>query len=117
MKEYGAWKPMLLSHSIMSIVPIGELSSFPTGEVREVSIGNEPYAICNVDGQLHAVSGVCPHNGGPLGQGALHGNMLVCPWHAWEFDCLTGRHDYNPAVTIPTIPVIVDGGTVSLDLR
>ena len=100
----------------MSLFRIGELSTFPTGEVREVHVSGEPYAVCNVDGELHAVHGVCPHNGGPLGQGALHGNMLVCPWHAWEFDCLTGRHDYNPAVTVQTIAVIVDGNAVSLDL-
>ncbi|MEO8127342.1 MAG: Rieske (2Fe-2S) protein [Bryobacteraceae bacterium] len=100
----------------MPLYPIGEITAFPIGEVREIHVGGEPYAICNVGGELHAVSGVCPHNGGPLGQGALHGTMLVCPWHAWEFDCVTGRHDYNPAVAIPTVPVIVDGGSVSVDL-
>ena len=100
----------------MSIFQIGEMSSFPTGEVREVVVGGEPYAICNVEGILHAVHGICPHSGGPLGHGALHGNMLVCPWHAWEFDCLTGQHDYNPAVTVQTIAVIADGNTVLLDL-
>ena len=100
----------------MSLFRIGEISSFPTGEVREVRVSGEPYAICNVGGELHAVHGVCPHHGGPLGQGALHGNMLVCPWHAWEFDCLTGQHDYNPAVAVQTFAVIVDGGAVSLDL-
>ena len=42
--------------------------------------------------------------------------MIVCPWHAWEFDCLTGQHDYNPAVTVQTIAVIVDRNAVSLDL-
>lgn len=100
----------------MSIIPIGDLSSFPAGEVREVHAAGEPFAICNVAGELHAVSGVCPHQGGPLGHGALHGNMLVCPWHAWEFDCLTGEHDYNPAVTVQTIPVVVDGDQVALNL-
>ena len=101
----------------MPLFQIGELSAFPTGEVREVRVGGEPYAICNVDGVLHAVYGVCPHSGGPLGQGALHGNMLVCPWHAWEFDCLTGRHDYNPAVMVQTIAVVVEGNTVSLEVQ
>jgi nitrite reductase/ring-hydroxylating ferredoxin subunit len=42
--------------------------------------------------------------------------MLVCPWHAWEFDCLTGEHDYNSAITVETIAVVVNGGEVSLDL-
>jgi nitrite reductase (NADH) small subunit len=100
----------------MTSFSVGNVSSFPDGEVREVHVGGEPFAICNVNGQLHAVRGVCPHNGGPLGHGALHGNMLVCPWHAWEFDCLTGEHDYNSAITVETIAVVVNGGEVSLDL-
>ena len=100
----------------MSLFRIGEISAFPSGEVREVRVCGEPYAICNVDGELHAVHGVCPHNGGLLGQGALHGNMLVCPWHAWEFDCFTGQHDYNTAVTVQTIAVVVNGNAVSLEL-
>ena len=100
----------------MSICNIGQISAFPDGDVREVYAGGEPFAICNVDGQLHAVRGVCPHQGGPLGQGALHGNMLVCPWHAWEFDCLTGQHDYDPSITVETVAVVVNGDQVSLDL-
>ena len=100
----------------MPLIPIGALSSFPSGEVREVRHAGQPFAVCNVAGELHVVRGVCPHQGGPLGQGALHGNMLVCPWHAWEFDCLTGRNDYDPAVTVEKIAVVVTGEDVSLDL-
>jgi nitrite reductase (NADH) small subunit len=100
----------------MTLIRVGNVSSFPDGEAREVYVGGEPFAICSVNGQLHALRGVCPHNGGPLGQGALHGNILVCPWHAWEFNCVTGEHDYNPAITVETIAVVVNGGEVSLDL-
>jgi nitrite reductase (NADH) small subunit len=100
----------------MAVIPVGSISLFPDGEVREVYVGGEPFAICNVAGGLHALRGVCPHQGGPLGQGALHGNMLVCPWHAWEFDCLTGKHDYNPSIVVETIPVRVMGDAVSLDI-
>jgi nitrite reductase/ring-hydroxylating ferredoxin subunit len=100
----------------MPLFRIGDISLFPSGEVREVKVSGEPFAVCNVAGSLHAVRGICPHQGGPLGQGALHGNMLVCPWHAWEFDCLTGEHDYNPAVTVETISVVVKDNEVSLVL-
>jgi nitrite reductase/ring-hydroxylating ferredoxin subunit len=100
----------------MAMTSVGSISLFPDCEVREVYAGGEPFAICNVAGELHAVRGVCPHQGGPLGQGALHGNMLVCPWHAWEFDCLTGEHDYDPSITVETIPVLVQDNVVSLDI-
>ena len=32
--------------------------------------------------------------------GTLHGTHLVCPWHAWEFDCMTGVCDFNPEIVL-----------------
>mgnify|MGYP003466572989 CR=1 FL=1 len=37
------------------------------------------------DGVFGAVSGVCNHAGGPLGEGRLDGDYIVCPWHNWKF--------------------------------
>jgi nitrite reductase/ring-hydroxylating ferredoxin subunit len=61
----------------------------------EVDAGDTCYALCNVEGEVHAIAGLCLHRGGPLAQGALHGTKVVCPWHAWEWDCRTGVNDYN----------------------
>ena len=72
--------------------------------------------LCRVEDQVYAVDGLCPHSGGPLGQGALHGRMLVCPWHAWEFDCTTGEHDRNPACRLKTYPVVIRNGDVLVEL-
>ena len=39
------------------------------------------YALCKVDGNVHAIDGVCPHQGGPLGQGMLNGRAIeAVPW-------------------------------------
>jgi nitrite reductase (NADH) small subunit len=92
------------------------MSAFPCGEVREVIVNGEPFAICNVADRIHALRGICPHQGGRLGQGALHDNMLVCPWHAWEFDCLTGQLDYNESIAVGKLNVRMDGDDVLLDL-
>ena len=81
-----------------------------------VSVGEESYAVCNVGGELHALSGDCPHRGGPLGHGALHGSTLVCPWHAWEFDCRTGADTLNPDLRGPTVPVEVCGDDILIDV-
>lgn len=84
--------------------------------MMEASSRDERYAVCNVGGKLHAVSGVCPHRGGPLGQGALNGNNITCPWHAWEFDCRTGEYDIDPAKRIATYEVMVQGDDIFLDI-
>ncbi len=99
----------------MGYVRVGKLSELPPGEVMEARVGDRPYAVCNVDGELYAVEGICPHRQGPLGQGALHGHMLVCPWHAWEFDCRTGRNDRSPEVGVATVPVKVEDGEILID--
>lgn len=62
------------------------------------------------------MDGICPHRGGRLAHGALHGATVVCPWHAWEFDCRTGEHDYNPEIRLRTFPVDIRDGNILLDL-
>ena len=82
----------------------------------EVLHGERRIVVCNVAGKLHAMDGVCPHRQGPLAQGALHGTAVVCPWHAWEFDCRTGQHDYNPSIKLETFPVEISNGDILVDL-
>ncbi|MEO7649776.1 MAG: Rieske (2Fe-2S) protein [Bryobacteraceae bacterium] len=98
----------------MPWVRIGSLPELPPGSLAEATIREERYAVCNVGGTLHAVSGVCPHRGGPLGQGALNGSNITCPWHAWEFDCRTGEYDIDPAKKIATYEVKVQDDDVFL---
>jgi nitrite reductase (NADH) small subunit len=82
----------------------------------EAQVGEALYAVCDVEGELHAISGICPHRGGALAQGALHGRTLVCPWHAWQFDCVTGEHDYNPAVRLDSFPVRLEGDDILIEI-
>lgn len=78
-------------------------------------LGERELVLCRVGDEVYAVDGVCPHVGGPLGQGALHGYMLVCPWHTWEFDCRTGKHDRLAGCRLETYPVMVVDGEVLVD--
>jgi nitrite reductase/ring-hydroxylating ferredoxin subunit len=92
------------------------VADVPAGAVAEIFVEGTPYAICNVDGKLFCVDGTCPHAGGPLGQGTLEGNRLMCPWHAWEFDCRTGLIDSDEDMSISTYPVTVQQGEVLVDI-
>ena len=100
----------------MPLVKVASLSQLRPDSVTEVMVGSEPYAICHVGGRVTALSGVCLHRGGPLGQGALHDGRVVCPWHAWEWDCQTGANDYNPDQRVATFPVRVQGDDVLVEL-
>jgi nitrite reductase (NADH) small subunit len=74
----------------MSWIPIGDVSVLSEGDLRQFSAGNREFAVCRKDGQIHVLDNACPHVGGPLGHGHLDGHRIVCPWHAWSFDCRTG---------------------------
>ena len=100
----------------MPLVKVGPAKALSPGSVQEVENGDATYAVCNVDGKLFAVDGLCPHAGGPLGQGNLNGSMLVCPWHGWEFNCQTGVNDFDEDLQLKTYPVVVQGDDVLIDI-
>ena len=52
----------------------------------------------------------------PLGEGALHGSNVVCPWHAWEWDCRTGAYDYDPSKKVATYPVRIEGEDILIEI-
>ena len=63
------------------------------------------------DGQFGALSGVCNHAGGPLANGRLDGEYVVCPWHNWKYHCRTGLGEPGfEADAVPRHDVKVENG-------
>jgi nitrite reductase (NADH) small subunit len=93
-------------------IRIASVDECPPGQCREFVAGDRIVALYNVDGRFHAMDGVCPHQGGPLGKGNLIGCIVTCPWHGWQFDVTTGQHLTNRAVRHHTFPVQVEGNDV-----
>lgn len=100
----------------MPLLKVSSLGELPPGTVKEVELDGENYAICNVDGTLHCLEGICPHAGGPLGQGTVRGNNLVCPLHEYEFDLRTGLNDMDEDLQVKTFPVQVQNGDVFVEV-
>jgi nitrite reductase/ring-hydroxylating ferredoxin subunit len=86
------------------------------GTATEVVAGDKMIALFNVNGTFHALDGVCPHQGGPLGQGMLAGCVVTCPWHGWQFDVRDGQHQFNSQMVQPRYEVRVDGDWILVDL-
>lgn len=93
-------------------VPIAAASECPPGASLERVVGDRIVALFNVDGVWHAIDGLCPHQGGPLGKGRLCGEVLTCPWHGWQFDVTTGRHRLSPTVVQSRFEVREEAGVV-----
>ncbi len=79
-------------------IAIARADECPPGMAIERVAGGRMVALANVGGRFHAIDGLCPHQGGPLGTGALCGAVLTCPWHGWQFDVVTGQHQVSPTV-------------------
>ncbi|MDT8436203.1 MAG: thiamine pyrophosphate-binding protein [Gemmatimonadota bacterium] len=72
-------------------VDVGAAEDFPEGEVRGVQVGSSQVAVVRTAGGLHALEGSCPHQGGPLTDGAVCDGALRCPWHGYDFELSSGR--------------------------
>ena len=75
------------------------------GEVMEAEAGGVALCLANVNGQWHAMENLCPHRQGPLGQGWVEGNAVICPWHAWAFDVRTGVAEEPEHAAGQTLPL------------
>ncbi|MBL8894928.1 MAG: NAD(P)H-dependent oxidoreductase [Rhizobiales bacterium] len=86
--------------------------------LSRVEIGRLQIAVSCAGGQFGAVNNHCNHAGGPLGEGHLDGDYIVCPWHQWKFHRLTGLGEPGfEADRVPAFPVKVEGGRVLINLK
>lgn len=97
-------------------VKVASVEEVPEGTGRAVEANGKRVALFNVGGEFHAVDGVCPHQGGPLGEGILRGSVVTCPWHFWQFDVVKGHAPEFPEATIPKYRVRVDGSDVLVEV-
>ena len=74
----------------MAFHKVAEVDELSDGEVKAVSVGELPIALTCFEGRYGALSGRCPHAGGPLGDGEIDFGVLICPWHGREFHPRTG---------------------------
>jgi nitrite reductase (NADH) small subunit len=96
-------------------VVAAEVADCPPGAVLEAVVESRVVAIFNVAGRLHALDGICPHQGGPLGQGKLDADVVTCPWHGWQFSVATGQHTAHPGLCQARFPVRVEQDTILVD--
>lgn len=69
---------------------LGAISELKERTLAQIWVGRTSIALSFVDGEFAAVSGVCNHAGGPLGDGRLAGEYIVCSWHNWKYHRKTG---------------------------
>lgn len=93
---------------------IGWLHEIPVRGSRTVPVdGGEEIAVFRTgDDGVFALVNKCPHKGGPLSQGIIHGHSVACPLHNWNIALATGEAQGNDKGCAPVIPVKVNAGRV-----
>ncbi len=96
---------------------IGSVDELKQKPLQEVSSGKTTIALTYKDGAFSAISGICNHVGGPLGDGALDGDYVVCPWHYWKFHRQTGQGEPGyEQDQVPAYATKVENGRLYVDL-
>ena len=98
-------------------VDIGASEELSAAPLKRVSAMNRQLAVSFKDGKFGAVSNTCNHVGGPLGEGRLEGEFIVCPWHNWKFHRCSGVGEPGfEEDRVPAFPVKVENGRVLVNL-
>ncbi len=83
-----------------------------------VDVEGVPVVLVAADGDVRAVGGRCPHEGGPLGEGWLYRSQLVCPWHGPRFHLDSGEPAQGPSTApLPCYETRVRDGRVEVRRR
>ena len=123
----------------MSGIVVGKAADIPVGG-RVIIVpfrGRAGIGIFNVKGAYYALRNICPHKRGPLCTGEVagrssteappsatdgfvgyerEGEIIRCPWHAWQFDIATGECLADPNMRVKTYPIVVDGEDIIVDV-
>ena len=101
----------------MAFVWVAALAAIPPGRILEAKVSGTGVAIANVGGKLYAISNICLHRGGPIGQGPLEGKIVTCPWHGWAFDVTNGALVHSPSAALACYPVELRDDGVFIDVQ
>jgi nitrite reductase (NADH) small subunit len=102
----------------MKWIAIGNLSDIPLRGARCVDTPEGKVAVFRTaDDRVFAVDDRCPHKGGPLSQGIVHGAWVTCPLHNWVISLESGNAQGADQGCVQTVPVKIEDGTLYIALK
>lgn len=117
-----------------NVYEVGPVADFPPGTHRVVPVGKRTIGVFNVNGAFYALPNLCPHQLGPLCRGHVSGTLaarketgwklewvrdgeiITCPWHALEYQIVTGQCLAHPEVRLRSYEVWVENDLVKIRL-
>ncbi len=94
---------------------VAKASEIAPGEMKLIDLGGQEVVVANVDGDFFAFGNKCTHVGGPLAEGDLDGDTVICPWHATVFNVKSGKPLGGPGEDpVPTYEVRLMGDDIQV---
>ncbi len=96
---------------------VAQTSDLAPGTSKVVQADGHSIALFNLEGAFYAIDNACTHRGGPLGEGALSGDTVACPWHGAQFNVKTVAVTGSPArAVVRSFPVKIEGTDVLVEV-
>jgi nitrite reductase/ring-hydroxylating ferredoxin subunit len=100
--------------AFIKVATAGELAP---GQAKRVEALGKHLALFNLGGTYYAIEDTCSHRGGPLSEGEIEGDAVVCPWHGAKFKIASGEVLGLPArIGVASFPTRVNGSDVEVAL-
>jgi nitrite reductase (NADH) small subunit len=97
-------------------IDVGGAEDVPLRGARVVTTPAGDIAVFRTTSGLFALRDRCPHKGGPLSQGIVHGESVTCPLHNWVIDLASGEATGADHGCTPTVPLRIAGGRILLSV-
>jgi 3-phenylpropionate/trans-cinnamate dioxygenase ferredoxin subunit len=98
--------------TMSEFIKVAKISDLAPGEKMLVEYDDEDVGLFNLDGEFYAISDVCTHDGGPLVEGHLDGDCIVCPRHGARFNIKTGEQTMPAFAPVPLYQVKIEGDNI-----
>ncbi len=98
-------------------VKVASTGDLAPGRGKMVEVSGKKIALFNLEGSFYAIDDTCPHVGGPLSEGEIQGEKVICPWHGSIFNIKTGEVFGPPARTeVASYNVRVEGTDIEVEV-
>ena len=114
--RYGSREQCYRSPPVSDFEYVCTTEQIPNGKPVMRQIGDRRIVLCRTATGVHALDNTCPHRGGPLHEGDLIGEEIICPWHLWSFDVKNGNCPGSTEVGVAAHDVKIEGNRVFVRL-
>ena len=99
-------------------IKVATTSELASGQGKVVDVEGRSVALFNLNGEYFALDNICPHRGGPLGEGYIDcaNHTVQCPWHGWTFSVTSGVSPVNAMAKVEKFDVQVEGDEVRVSV-